>query len=70
MAFYIKLLFPIPQQKGVAQRKDRHLLEVARAQAKLPLFFGGECIRTAPYCIESIKCRHPGKVSSRSFCSY
>lgn len=40
MVLYIKLFIPTQQQKGVAQRKDRHLLEVARALAKLPLFFG------------------------------
>ena len=39
-----------PQQNGVAERKYRHLLNVAcywRFQANLPISFWGECIFTA-----------------------
>jgi len=44
----------IPQQNGVPERKNRHLLEVARALLfanKVPSYLWGEAVLTAKYLI-------------------
>lgn len=39
-----------PLQNGVSERRNRHLVESCRAQAKgVPRIYWGECIRTAAY---------------------
>lgn len=49
-----------PQQNGVAERKNRHLLEVVRAaliQAHMPLSYWGEALAFAAYSINRIPSR-------------
>ncbi|WKA12926.1 hypothetical protein VitviT2T_030269 [Vitis vinifera] len=46
-----------PQQNGVAERKNRHLLEVVRASliaAKTPISYWGEAITSAAYSINRV----------------
>lgn len=59
-----------PQQNGIAERKDRNLLEVARAlrfQVSLPIKFWGECMLAAAYLInptysQTLKMKSPYEV--------
>lgn len=49
-----------PQQNGVAERKNRHLLEVVRAsliEAHMPLCYWGEALLSAAYLINRITSR-------------
>jgi IS30 family transposase len=52
-----------PEQKGVAERKNRHLLEVARSlmfTMNVPKFLWGEAIKTAAYLINRMPLRSLG----------
>ena len=49
-----------PQQNGVAERKNRHLLEVVRAsliEANMPLCYWGEALLSAAYLINRVPSR-------------
>ncbi|BBH01411.1 hypothetical protein Prudu_011666 [Prunus dulcis] len=49
-----------PQQNGVAERKNRHLLEMVRAsliEAHLPLHYWGEALMSAAYLINRLPSR-------------
>ena len=49
-----------PEQNGVAERKNRHLLEVARSlmfTMNVPKFLWGEAIKTATYLINRMPLR-------------
>ena len=49
-----------PQQNGVAERKNKHLLKMVRAtliEAKMPLYFWGKSLATALYVINRIPFR-------------
>ncbi|XP_015158930.1 uncharacterized protein [Solanum tuberosum] len=46
-----------PQQNGVVERKQRHILEVTRAirfQAHVPIIFWGQCVKAAVYIINRL----------------
>ena len=49
-----------PQQNGVAERKNRHLLEITRAlrfQMNVPKFYWGEVVLTSAYLINRLPSR-------------
>ncbi|KAK2414409.1 myosin-16 [Trifolium repens] len=55
-----------PQQNGVAERKNRHLLEVARClmfQMSVPNSYWGEAVLTAVYLINRVMSRALGNTS-------
>ena len=64
-----------PQQNGVAKRKNRHILEVARSimfSNNVPKYFWGEAILTATYLIDRmssriLKFQNPRQVLMQNF---
>lgn len=59
-----------PQQNGVAERKNRHLLEVARSllfQMSVPTSYWGEAVLTAAYLINRVPSRVLGNKSPAQF---
>jgi hypothetical protein len=50
----------LPQQNGIAERKNRHLLEVARAllfSTKVPKYLWGEAVLTTSHLINRMSSR-------------
>jgi hypothetical protein len=67
MGLYIKLLVLIRQpQNGVAERNNRHLLEVARSmmfQMNVPKYLWSEAVLTATYLINHMSSKILGMKS-------
>ena len=60
MGLYIKVRVDTPQQNGVSERKNRHLLEVAHAlmfTVNVSKYLWGGAIRTATYLINHLPSR-------------
>ncbi|RVW26375.1 Retrovirus-related Pol polyprotein from transposon TNT 1-94 [Vitis vinifera] len=66
----LKFMFDTPQQNGIAERKNRHLLEVARSlmfSMNVPKLFWGQAVLTAAYLINRMPSRGENSTQEYQF---